>query len=259
MSSERIQRTESRHSIRSRISRIQNTLSHRSNTEERLTPVQIPVTNIDTGVIGWDSQDDPKMPLNFPPWKKWLLLGLLSSITFVTPFASSILSPGIKSVNEEFGNTDQIIGSMTVSIYLLGYAVGPLFMAPLCEIYGRKPILGAANIFFCVWQIGCALAPNMATLILFRFFAGVGGAGCMVGFFIYKRALDMAGKLLTVYRPWVVVSLVISSALINEGWLWVSGWLDRSLVRPSNYSITRSARADDCRSYRWSTCWRFYN
>ncbi|ORY58065.1 major facilitator superfamily domain-containing protein [Pseudomassariella vexata] len=114
------------------------------------------------------------MPLNFPTWHKWTWVGLLSAITLLTPFASSILSPAISRLEDEFENDKAIIGSMTVSIYLLGYAVGPL-----SEIYGRKPVLGVANVCFCLWQIGCALAPNIETLIVTRFFAGVGGSGCL--------------------------------------------------------------------------------
>lgn len=156
-------------------------VSRRSRTNrEGLRYELLPVTDLSEGIVGWEGQDDPEMPLNFPMWKKWLLVGLLAAITLLTPFASSILSPGITKLDQEFGNNNTIVGSMTVSIYLLGYVVGPLFLAPMSEIYGRKPVLGAANIFFCVWQIGCALAPNIATLIVFRFFTGLGGAGCLV-------------------------------------------------------------------------------
>jgi MFS family permease len=137
------------------------------------------MSDLAAGIVGWDSQDDPNMPLNFPNRKKWLVVGLVSAITFITPFASSILAPGITSLNEEFGNTNEIVGAMTVSIYLLGYVVGPLFLAPLSEIYGRRPVLTATNIFFLGWQIGCALAPNIESLIVFRFFSGIGGAGCL--------------------------------------------------------------------------------
>lgn len=123
------------------------------------------------------------MPLNFPRRKKWLIVGLLSAATLLTPFASSILAPGIESLDREFGNTDSIVGAMTVSIYLLGYTVGPLFLAPLSEIYGRKPVLGLSNVFFSLWQIGCALAPSIGALIAFRFFAGIGGIGPLVSTF----------------------------------------------------------------------------
>ena len=57
--------------------------------------------------------------------------------------------------------------------------VGPLFLAPASEIYGRRPVLRVANCFFVVWQIGSALAPNLGSLIAFRFLAGIGGSGCL--------------------------------------------------------------------------------
>jgi MFS family permease len=120
------------------------------------------------------------MPFNFSRWDKWVWVGLLSAITLLTPFASSILSPAITTLDREFRNDNDIVGSMTVSIYLLGYVVGPIIIAPLSETYGRKPVLTSANAFFCLWQIGCALAPNIETLIISRFFSGVGGAGCLV-------------------------------------------------------------------------------
>ena len=119
------------------------------------------------------------MPLNFPQSRKWLLLGLLSSITFISPLASSLFAPGISFMDQDFHNTNTIISALTVSIFVLGYAVGPLVLSPLSEIYGRRPVLTCANVFFCVWQIGCALAPSISTLIVFRFLAGIGGSGCL--------------------------------------------------------------------------------
>jgi len=56
---------------------------------------------------------------------------------------------------------------------------GPLVLAPLSEIYGRRIVLSCANWFFVVWQIACALAPNIGSLIVFRFLAGIGGSGCL--------------------------------------------------------------------------------
>ena len=174
-----LKKIESRGSIKSKVSRVISAVSRRGK-KERIPLQPLPTSNLDEGIVGWDGQDDPNMPLNFPNKKKWLIVGLLSCTTLITPFTSSILSPGIASLSREFGTTNTAVGAMTVSIYLLGYTVGPLFLAPLSEIYGRKPILGASNIFFCLWQIGCALAPSISSLIVFRFFSGVGGAGCIV-------------------------------------------------------------------------------
>lgn len=180
---EELARIETRGSVKSKVSRIMSIVSRRSK-KERIPFQPLPTSNLDEGIVGWEGQDDPDMPLNFPSGKKWLIVSLLAASTLVTPFASSILSPGIHAVGVEFNNLNTTVGAMTVSIYLLGYTVGPLFLAPLSEIYGRKVILGLSNIFFCSWQIGCALAPNIEALIVFRFFSGVGGAGCIVGFYL---------------------------------------------------------------------------
>ncbi|KAL2261489.1 hypothetical protein VTK26DRAFT_4064 [Humicola hyalothermophila] len=181
--SKSLARIETANSLHSRVSRVlSQTLSRRRSgaaARERIPFAPIPTTDLDAGVVGWDSQDDPAMPLNFTQRKKWLIVGLLSAITLLTPFASSILAPGIVKLNEEFGNDNDIVGTMTVSVYLLGYVVGPLFLAPLSELYGRRIVLSAANVFFCLWQIGCALAPSIEALIVFRFLTGVGGAGCL--------------------------------------------------------------------------------
>ena len=119
------------------------------------------------------------MPLNFPQGKKFMLLFLISAITLVSPLASSMFAPGVIFMSREFGNTSTLLAAFSVSVFVLGYAVGPLILSPLSEIYGRRVVLTGANFFFVVWQIGCALAPNMSALIVFRFLSGVGGSGCI--------------------------------------------------------------------------------
>jgi multidrug resistance protein len=57
--------------------------------------------------------------------------------------------------------------------------VGPLVLAPLSELYGRRVVLSAANWFFVVWQISYALSKNVQTLIVCRLFAGIGGSACI--------------------------------------------------------------------------------
>lgn len=57
--------------------------------------------------------------------------------------------------------------------------MGPLVLSPLSEIYGRRPILNYANAFMTVWQLGCALSPNIGALIIMRFLGGLGGSACL--------------------------------------------------------------------------------
>ncbi|KAJ5494819.1 major facilitator superfamily domain-containing protein [Penicillium fimorum] len=139
-------------------------------------PVMQTLTDLENGIIGWDGERDPENPLNFTSARKWLITSILSAIGFMTPFASSIIAPAISFIRKDFGINDLTKSALPVSIFLLGYAVGPLFLSPLSEIYGRYIITTVASAFFCVWLIDCALASSLNTLILFRFLCGVGGS-----------------------------------------------------------------------------------
>lgn len=84
---------------------------------------RFPETDLSRGIVGWDSQDDPKNPQNFPSGQKWGLLALMSGITFVSPLASSMFSPTISYVGADLGVQNEMLLSFSISIYLLGYSV----------------------------------------------------------------------------------------------------------------------------------------
>ncbi|CAI7668988.1 unnamed protein product [Penicillium manginii] len=152
----------------------------KSDHPQSAQPAQLteyPETDLDQGLVGWDGQDDPQNPQNFSSAKKWTLLFLISAVTFVSPLASSMFSPAVSYVGKDLHIENETLLSFTVSVYLIGYVAGPLLLAPLSEIYGRRIVLSGSNWFFIVWQIGCALATNVETLIVCRFFAGIGGSG----------------------------------------------------------------------------------
>jgi multidrug resistance protein len=62
------------------------------------------------------------------------------------------------------------------SLYLLGFAVGPLFFGPLSECVGRRPVLIVTYLAFAMFTLGCALSPTFESLLVFRFFCGVNGS-----------------------------------------------------------------------------------
>ncbi|THV46811.1 hypothetical protein BGAL_0358g00100 [Botrytis galanthina] len=138
-----------------------------------------PEMDMENNLVGWTGQDDPAHPRNLPDKKKWLMLASVSLITFLSPLSSSIVAPGITLMNKEFGTTSDILDTFVVSMFIFGFAAGPLVLSPLSEIYGRQPILMYCNFLLTIWQLGCALAPNIHLLILFRFFAGLGGSACL--------------------------------------------------------------------------------
>ncbi|KAI0105033.1 major facilitator superfamily domain-containing protein [Nemania sp. FL0031] len=129
----------------------------------------------DLNVVDLDPVD-PEHPYNWPPWRTRLNLTLISCMTFLTPLASSIFAPGIPQLTKEFHSSSPVIASFVVSIYLLGFAAGPLVLAPLSELYGRLPVYHVSNAGFIAFTVGCALAPNINTLIGFRLVAGLFGS-----------------------------------------------------------------------------------
>ncbi|KAK7734328.1 hypothetical protein SLS57_000020 [Botryosphaeria dothidea] len=133
----------------------------------------------DRNLVGWDGDDDPENPLNWTSKKKWTNLALLSLVTLITPLASSMFAPGVPQVLRAFHNSNNLVASFVVSVYILGFATGPLVIAPLSEMYGRVPMYHAGNIGFIIFTIACAVSNSLGMLIAFRFLAGCFGAVCI--------------------------------------------------------------------------------
>lgn len=88
-----------------------------------------------------------------------------------------MFAPGAAELVKEFHVTNSTVGTLTVSIYLLGFALGPLFIAPLSEIYGRLVVYHCCMTAYLAWTIGCALSKNIAMFLVFRFLAGSAASG----------------------------------------------------------------------------------
>ena len=91
--------------------------------------------------------------------------------------AATMFAPGAASLAREFGITSSTVTTLTVSIYLCGFAVGPMVIAPLSELYGRLVIYHSCNIMYIGFIIGCALSSNTAMILVFRFLAGCAASG----------------------------------------------------------------------------------
>lgn len=76
-----------------------------------------------------------------------------------------------------FHSTNETLGALVTSVYILGYAFGPLAIAPLSELYGRVVVYNLCNIFFLIFSVTCAVANSLNSLIVFRLFAGI-AASC---------------------------------------------------------------------------------
>ncbi|KIW23325.1 uncharacterized protein PV07_11533 [Cladophialophora immunda] len=180
-------------------------------------------------IVDWDGDDDPANPLNWPSRRKAINITLLSCLTFVTPLASSMFAPGIPRVMADFDSTSVILASFVVSVYLIGYAFGPLVCAPLSEIYGRWPVYQITNVLFIVFTVACAVAPSLDSLIGFRFLAGSAGSAPLVlggGSVADLYTREERGSKMAIFAMGPLIGPVagpVAGAFLsqNVGWRWV--------------------------------------
>lgn len=100
---------------------------------------------------------------------------MLGYTTMTSAFTSSIFSAATPYVAKEF-NVSSEVGILGVSLFVVGFATGPTFWAPLSELKGRRLPLVTAMFGFSVFSIACATAKDLQTLLICRFFAGFFGA-----------------------------------------------------------------------------------
>ncbi|TDL13513.1 MFS polyamine transporter [Rickenella mellea] len=127
-------------------------------------------------LVDWEGPDDMENPKNWTFKEKWILTVIVSTFTFISPVSSSMIAPASDKVALDFGTNNGVVIAMITSVFVLAYALGPLVLGPLSEIYGRSRVLQGANFFYLVWNIACGFSQNTGQLIAFRFLAGLGGS-----------------------------------------------------------------------------------
>ena len=113
-----------------------------------------------------------------------------------------MVAPAFTAIARDLNITSDIELQMTLSIFVLAYAIGPLFLGPLSEVYGRVHVLQLANLFFLCWNLGCGFAQNKAEMITFRFLAGLGGSAPLAiggGILGDCWTADQRGKAISIY------------------------------------------------------------
>jgi MFS family permease len=87
-----------------------------------------------------------------------------------------MVAPALQTMKSDFNIQDEVVSQLLLSIFVLAYAFGPLFLGPLSEIYGRVIVLQLANLFFLIFNIACGVSQTATQMIVFRFLAGLGGS-----------------------------------------------------------------------------------
>ena len=120
---------------------------------------------------------------------------------------------------------------MVVSIMMLGAALGALCSGPLCTRIGRKKTLLIGSVLFVVGSIGCALAPDLSTLVISRFLLGaaVGVASFVAPLYLSEIAPEhIRGSMISLYQLMITIGILAAflsdTALSASGnWRWMLG------------------------------------
>lgn len=208
-------------------------------------------TEEDPYVIQW-IPNDPRNPMLFGPVKKWFITMLVAIATLAVALVSSAYTGGIIEIMEQF-RIGQEVATLGVSLFVLGFAIGPLLWAPLSELWGRQLLFVGTYCALTAFNAGSAGSQNSWTLIILRFFAGAFGsspltnAGGVIAdmFPASQRGLAMS---LFAAAPFLgpVLGPIIGGFLgMNAGWRWVMGflaafsgalWIAGGLLIPETYA-----------------------
>jgi len=176
--------------------------------------------------------EDPLNPMNMPAWRKWFCASILGAMTFAATFSSSIFSAAANVTAAEFGVAPTTM-PLATSLYVFGFATGPILMGPASELYGRKTPFFVGYLGFILTQIPVALARNVETVLIFRFLGGVASSGspAIVGGYLadflppvergVAIAIFAATTLIGPSAGAITGAIVVRSSL---GWRWTA-WI----------------------------------
>lgn len=118
----------------------------------------------------------PTAALTHAPLGTVLLLGSLMAFG---PLSIDTYLPAFPAIGAEFGASAAEV-QRTLSLYFAGLAVGQVVYGPLADRYGRRrPLLGGMAVYVLA-AVGCATAPGLGALSLWRFAQALGGCAGMV-------------------------------------------------------------------------------
>lgn len=179
-------------------------------------------------IVEFTGLNDSLHPQNWPTGKKIATAVMLAYTTFNVTFTSSIYSPATSAASSEFHVSNEV-GTLGLSLYVLGFATGPILWAPFSELRGRRlPILVAA-FGFTIFQFAVATAKDLQTIVLCRFFGGLFGA-CPIAVVaaVFSDIFDnrMRGLAITLFTMTVFTGPLFASTVSgfivqsHLGWRW---------------------------------------
>jgi DHA1 family bicyclomycin/chloramphenicol resistance-like MFS transporter len=107
------------------------------------------------------------------------LTALFAGLTAIGPLTTDMYLPSLPSIARLLG-ASTAEAQLTISSYLIGFAVGQIVYGPVSDRHGRKPVLLSALVLYCAASLACALSTSIYMLIAARAVQALGGSGGIV-------------------------------------------------------------------------------
>jgi DHA1 family bicyclomycin/chloramphenicol resistance-like MFS transporter len=138
-------------------------------------------------------------------------IALLVALGSFGPLTMSIYTPVMPSVGHDLVATPDSV-KLTLTTYMIGFAVGQLFYGPLSDRYGRRPVLLGGLFFFTLTTFACSFAPSIGGLIGLRILQGLGAAsGSVLGRALTRDAYSF--KEMPLVMSWISLGQNIAPSL----------------------------------------------
>lgn len=115
---------------------------------------------------------DPENPMNWSNGRKWFLTIALGIVCFTVAFASGVITGDMVGPEKRF-NVSQEVVILTVTLFVVGFGIGPLVFAPFSEEWGRQVIYNSTLLIAVIFIIPGAVAQNIGTLLVSRLISGI--------------------------------------------------------------------------------------
>ncbi|CCG25194.1 hypothetical protein CORT_0H00770 [Candida orthopsilosis Co 90-125] len=129
--------------------------------------------------VAFDGLNDPYHPHNYPLWKKLMYSASVALAALSLSMGSAMFSEGSAEL-EEIYHIGTSVAALATSLFVFGFAAGPVVYGPLSELFGRKPVMVVSCLGYVSFSFGVATAKDLQTIMLCRFFAGFIGAAPLV-------------------------------------------------------------------------------
>ncbi len=104
---------------------------------------------------------------------------VLAFLTALGPLSTDLYLPSLPAISVALRSSVSQ-AQLTLSSFLTGFALGQVFYGSLSDRYGRRPVLTGGLSLFCLGTLGCAISPDIESLIAFRFLQALGASGPVV-------------------------------------------------------------------------------